>query len=109
MRSRPSPLRTSAWAKSQSGSASARALSTGPSIPHERHLTRATFSSVLRIGKHQMESTKMLISMTPTLKAAAEKAARDDARSLPSFFEKLLSDHLTATGYLPSGEVTASQ
>jgi hypothetical protein len=48
-----------------------------------------------------MESTKMLISMTPTLKAAAEKAARDDARSLASFFEKLLSDHLTATGYLP--------
>ena len=47
-----------------------------------------------------MESTKMLISMSPTLKAAAEKAARDDARSLPSFFEKLLSDHLTANGYL---------
>jgi len=44
-----------------------------------------------------MESTKMLISMSPTLKAAAEKAARDDARSLPSFLEKLLSDHLTAT------------
>jgi hypothetical protein len=48
-----------------------------------------------------MESAKMMISMTPTLKAAAEKAARDDARSLPSFLEKLLSDHLTATGYLP--------
>jgi hypothetical protein len=56
------------------------------------HVLRHT--SVLRIGKH-------LISMSPTLKAAAEKAARDDVRSLPSFFEKLLSDHLTATGYLP--------
>jgi DNA invertase Pin-like site-specific DNA recombinase len=35
MRSRPSPLRTSAWVKSRSGSASAKVLSIGPSTPHE--------------------------------------------------------------------------
>ena len=48
-----------------------------------------------------MQSPQTLIVIDPTLKAAAEKAARDNARSLPSFIEKLLSDHLTATGYLP--------
>jgi len=42
----------------------------------------------------------MLIAIDPTLKAAAERAARDNARSLPSFIEKLLSDHLRANGYL---------
>jgi hypothetical protein len=31
----------------------------------------------------------MLIAIDPTLKAAAERAARDNARSLPSFIEKL--------------------
>jgi len=44
----------------------------------------------------------MLIAIEPTLKAAAEKAARDSAHSLPSFIEKLLSDHLMANGYLRS-------
>jgi len=50
--------------------------------------------------KHQMQSAQILLAIDPTLKAAAEKAARDVARSLPSFLEKLLSDHLTANGYL---------
>jgi len=40
-----------------------------------------------------MESAQVLISMAPTLTAAAEKAAREDARSLAPFLEKLLADH----------------
>ena len=47
-----------------------------------------------------MNSAELLISMEPTLKAAAEKAARDNARSLAKFIEKLVSDHLSAKGYL---------
>ena len=47
-----------------------------------------------------MQSAQTLIAIDPTLKAAAEKAARDNARSLPSFIEKLLSDYLTTNGYL---------
>ncbi len=36
------------------------------------------------------------------VKAAAEKAAREDTRSLSSFLEKLLTEHLRAKGYLPA-------
>jgi hypothetical protein len=39
--------------------------------------------------------------LQPEVKAAAEKAAEDDRRSLSSFIEKLLVDHLRAQGYLP--------
>jgi len=42
----------------------------------------------------------MLIAIDPALKAAAENAARDNARSLTSFIEKVLADHLKANGYL---------
>jgi hypothetical protein len=62
-------------------------------------VSRAARRLVLR-EEHQMQSAQMLIAIDPTLKAAAERAARDNARSLPSFIEKLLSDHLTANGYL---------
>jgi hypothetical protein len=57
-------------------------------------VSRANTRLVLR------EEHEMQIAIDPTLKAAAERAARDNARSLPSFIEKLLSDHLTANGYL---------
>ena len=36
----------------------------------------------------------------PALKAAADKAAADDHRSLTSLVEKLLSDYLKKKGYL---------
>jgi hypothetical protein len=62
-------------------------------------VSRAATRLVLR-EEHEMQSAQMLIAIDPTLKAAAERAARDNARSLPSFIEKLLSDHLTANGYL---------
>jgi hypothetical protein len=54
-------------------------------------VSRANTRLVLR------EEHEMQIAIDPTLKAAAERAARDNARSLPSFIEKLLSDHLTST------------
>jgi hypothetical protein len=40
------------------------------------------------------------LRLQPSLKAAAEKAAEDDSRSLTSLIEKLLTDHLKKKGYL---------
>ena len=46
-------------------------------------------------------SAQILIRVKPTLKAAAEKGAAGDHRSLSSLIEKLLSDYLRKKGYLP--------
>jgi hypothetical protein len=40
------------------------------------------------------------LRIQPSLKAAAEKAAAADQRSLTSLVEKLLTDHLKKKGYL---------
>lgn len=37
----------------------------------------------------------------PSLKAALEKAAKDDNRSMASMAEIILTDHLREKGYLP--------
>jgi|KBSSwiStaDraftv2_1062776.scaffolds.fasta_scaffold40382_3 hypothetical protein len=41
------------------------------------------------------------IRMQPTVKAAGERAAKDQNRSLASLMETLLIEHLRANGYLP--------
>ena len=46
------------------------------------------------------KSLPVSIRLPPSVKAAAEKAAGDDTRSLSSFIEKLLTDHLMRKGYL---------
>jgi hypothetical protein len=40
------------------------------------------------------------VRIQPSIKAAAEKAAADDRRSLSSLIEKLLVDHLKKRGFL---------
>lgn len=40
------------------------------------------------------------VRMRPSVKAAAEKAALEDNRSLASLMEALLIEHLKAKGYL---------
>jgi hypothetical protein len=40
------------------------------------------------------------LRLKPSLKAAAEKAAAEDQRSLTSLIEKLLTDHLKKKGLL---------
>jgi hypothetical protein len=40
------------------------------------------------------------VRLPPEVKSAAEKAAKDDLRSLSSFIEKLLTEHLRKKGYL---------
>ena len=61
--------------------------------------------STLAVYKRMLRETKRApfqIRMQPTVKAAGEKAAADQNRSLSSLMETLLIDHLKAAGYLPS-------
>jgi hypothetical protein len=44
------------------------------------------------------------VRLLPSVKAAGEKAAKDDSRTLGSLIEKLLVEHLKANGYLPNGK-----
>jgi len=48
----------------------------------------------------ETKSAQLLMRIRPSMKAAAEKAAVDDDRSLTSLIEKLLSDYLKKRGYL---------
>ena len=43
------------------------------------------------------------LRIDPKVKAAAEKAAEAERRSLTGMVEKLLIDHLRKGGYLPKG------
>ena len=47
------------------------------------------------------KTAQVNLRISPELKAAAEKAAAEDSRSLTSLIEKLLNDHLREKGYLP--------
>jgi hypothetical protein len=48
----------------------------------------------------ETRSVPLNLRVRPSLKAAAERAAADDSRSLTSLIEKLLTDHLRERGYL---------
>jgi hypothetical protein len=49
----------------------------------------------------RLKTAQVNLRIDPRLKAAADKAAADDHRSLTSLIEKLLSDYLKRRGYLP--------
>lgn len=49
----------------------------------------------------RLKSAALSIYITPELKAAAEKTAAADQRSLTSLVEKLLTDAAKAAGYWP--------
>jgi hypothetical protein len=46
------------------------------------------------------KSHPVSLRLPPEVKVAAEKAAKDDFRSLSSLIEKLLTEHLRAKGYV---------
>jgi len=48
----------------------------------------------------RLKTAQVNLRIDPALKAAADKAAADDQRSLTSLVEKLLSDYLKKKGYL---------
>lgn len=47
------------------------------------------------------KTAQVNLRLQPSLKAAAERAAADDRRSLTGLIEKLLTDYLRERGYLP--------
>jgi hypothetical protein len=49
------------------------------------------------------------VRLKPSVRAAGEKAAEDDSRTLGSLIEKLLTDHLRAKGYLPTSKKPAGK
>jgi len=51
----------------------------------------------------ETKSSLIQLRVRPSMKAAAEKAATDDERSLTSLIEKLLADYLRKRGYLSKG------
>jgi hypothetical protein len=46
------------------------------------------------------KSLPVSLRLPPKVKHAAEAAAKEDARSLSSYLEKLLTDHLRKQGFL---------
>ncbi len=48
----------------------------------------------------RLKTAQVNLRIDPELKALADKAARDDSRSLTSLVEKLLTDFLKKNGYL---------
>jgi hypothetical protein len=46
------------------------------------------------------KSLPVSLRLPSKVKAAAEDAAREDTRSLSSFLEKIITDHLRKSGYL---------
>ena len=58
---------------------------------------------MLDMPRPKLETPKALpvsVRLPPSVKAAAEKAAKEDTRSLSSLIEKVLTEHLKAKGYL---------
>jgi hypothetical protein len=51
--------------------------------------------------KDTTKTSAISVRVADKVKAAADKAAKDDSRSTASLVEKVLVDHLKAKGYLP--------
>lgn len=78
------------------GQTGLRATASGYTLTsHVKHVKPVT------IQAKRIKTAQVNLRMAPALKAAAEKAAADDGRSLTSFVEKLLGDFLKRKGYLP--------
>jgi hypothetical protein len=54
----------------------------------------------------ETRSATYLARFKPSVKAAGEKAAADQNRSLNSLLETLLIDYLRSEGYLPGGRAS---
>jgi hypothetical protein len=48
----------------------------------------------------EIKTAPLGLRITPTVKAAIEKAAADDERSVASYVERVVSEHLRKKGYL---------
>lgn len=53
------------------------------------------------MGVKRLKTAQVNLRIDPDLKAAADKAAAEDQRSLTSLIEKLLTDFLKKAGHWP--------
>jgi len=53
------------------------------------------------MAEKRLKTAQVNLRIDPHLKAAADKAAAEDQRSLTSLIEKLLTDFLKKNGHLP--------
>ncbi|MCL4715459.1 MAG: ribbon-helix-helix protein, CopG family [Hyphomonadaceae bacterium] len=51
-----------------------------------------------------MKSLPVSFRLTPSVKAALEKAAAEDDRSVSSMLEKVVADYLRERGFLPKSK-----
>jgi hypothetical protein len=58
------------------------------------------FECQLHTYASMAKTSAISVRVSDQVKAAAEKAASDDSRSVASYVEKLLAEHLRAKGYL---------
>jgi hypothetical protein len=73
----------------------------GPLAKQDTVFIMASMKDVKTVSIQKRNKTAQVnLRIAPELKAAADKAAADDQRSLTSLVEKLLVEHLKATGYL---------
>jgi hypothetical protein len=56
------------------------------------------------MAEKRQKTATLNLRIDPALKAAAEKAAMTDSRSVTSLIEKLLTDHLRAVDLLPKAK-----
>ena len=62
-----------------------------------------------RRGRHPGETVTIGFRIDAGLKAALERAAAADHRTMTSLVEKLITDHVRAHGYLEPGEGHAAE
>ena len=58
------------------------------------------YSDLLHMADEELKTAPVNLRLQPSLKAAAEKAATADHRSLTGLIEKLLSDYCQKRGFL---------
>jgi hypothetical protein len=63
-------------------------------------LTTTIVKRISLLMPTEAKTAQVNLRLQPSLKAAAERAAADDHRSLTSLIEKLLADYLKNHGYL---------
>lgn len=64
------------------------------------HIESKCIGSQLHTMASMAKTSAISVRVTDAVKAAAEKAAAEDSRSVASYVEKLLAEHLRAKGYL---------
>jgi hypothetical protein len=58
---------------------------------------------------HRQKAASLNLRLDPALKAALAKAATDEHRTITGLLEKLITEHLSSIGALPSKKAAAKK